>query len=195
MDGQPGVDALVTDRYLDDLLAAGDRRATDTPADAGLDPDVRRAGLVLRTSLVRVHPSFRFEDRLAGRLADLAAEARRTVVAGGQRTPSGDVLALPRAAGRADDPLLAAILAGDLDPADERAIDRAGGARSASRPLLVGGAITSAAISIVGVAFVAWRASRPGSRPAAGGSMARAARSAHAHRAGSAVAGIPGGPA
>ncbi len=67
------VDALVADRYLDDLLAAGDRHASDVPADAALDPDLRRTVRLLRSSLVRVHPSFRFEERLAGRLADLAA--------------------------------------------------------------------------------------------------------------------------
>jgi hypothetical protein len=202
-DDRHGADALVMDRYLDDLLAAGDRHAGDVPADAGLDPELRRAGVVLRAALVRVHPSFRFEDRLAARLAELATPARRDVVAGGERTPGRGVVALPRAAGRAGDPLLAgragdpllaAILAGDLDPADDRAVDHAGGARSASRPLIVGSAITSAAISIAGVVFVAWRASRPGARQAAGGAMARAARSAHARRTGSAVAGIPGGP-
>ena len=67
------VDALVADRYLDALLAAGDRRADDAPADAALAPDLRHAARVLRRSLVRVHPSFRFEERLATRLADLAA--------------------------------------------------------------------------------------------------------------------------
>ncbi len=39
------------------------------------------------------------------------------------------------------------------------------------RPLLVGGALTSAALSIAGAAYVAWRLSRPGSDP-----MARAVR-------------------
>ena len=39
------------------------------------------------------------------------------------------------------------------------------------RPLLVGGALTSAALSIAGAAYVAWRLSRPGTDP-----MARAVR-------------------
>ena len=51
----------------------------------------------------------------------------------------------------------------ELDPINRR--DRA-------RPLLIGGALTSAAISIAGAAFVAWRLGRPG-RTAP---MARAAR-------------------
>ena len=67
------VHALVADRYLDDLLAAGERGAGDAPADAALDPALRDAARVLRRSLVRVHPSFRFEERLGTRLAELAA--------------------------------------------------------------------------------------------------------------------------
>ena len=40
-----------------------------------------------------------------------------------------------------------------------------------SRPWLVGGALTSAALSIAGAAYVAWRLSRPSAAP-----MARAVR-------------------
>ncbi len=39
------------------------------------------------------------------------------------------------------------------------------------RPLLIGGALTSAALSLAGAVYVAWRLNRP-----AGGPMARAAR-------------------
>jgi len=53
---------------------------------------------------------------------------------------------------------------------------------AARRPLIVGGAITSAAISIVGVAYVAWRASRP-APVRSNRAMARAARAARARRA------------
>ena len=63
------------------------------------------------------------------------------------------------------DPLLDAILRGELDPTDADAVDRAARRPADRRPLIVGGALTSAAISLVGVAYVAWRASRPGSRP------------------------------
>ena len=198
------VDALVADRYLDDLLAGGDRCATDVPADAALGPELRDAVRVLRSSLVRVHPSFRFEERLAGRLADLAAvQAAPALAASG----GGRLVRFPGAATPATtdarahepltaDPLLAAVLAGDLDPSDADAVDRAAGAAPSRRPLIVGGAITSAAISIVGVAWVAWRATRPAVHPAAG-SMRRAARSMHARRAArtAALAGIGlGGP-
>ncbi|HEY3336117.1 MAG TPA: hypothetical protein VGK16_12875 [Candidatus Limnocylindrales bacterium] len=178
------VDALVADRYLDALLAAVDRHAADAPSDASLDPDIREAARVLRASLVRVHPSFRFEERLAARLADLAAaQARPALAASGGQV--GALVAFPGAATTLEtDPLLDAILRGDLDPTDGDAVDNATDAARGPdrRPLLVGGAITSAAISLVGVAYVAWRATRPA--PARSErAMARAARAARARRA------------
>ncbi len=182
-----GVDALVTDHYLETLLAAGDRHAADAPADAGLDADLRDAARVLRRALVRVHPSFRFEERLAARLAAMAAQARPPAASG-----RGAVLAFPgarvAAGSPADppDPLLDAILLGTLDPSDAAAVDRAARTPLPRHPLIVGGAITSAAISIVGVAWVAWRAGHPSA-----GAMTRAARTAHSRR-GTAAA-LPGG--
>jgi hypothetical protein len=181
------VDALVTDQYLDAVLAGGDGVAVGPhvalgAADAGLadagvpDAALRRAANVARAALVRVHPSFRFEERLAGRLAALATADTSPAIAAGLRRAA--VIPFPGAAVPAvDDPLLAAVLDGRLDPADEEAVARAAGGRSAARPLIVGGAITSAAISLVGVAWVAWRAARPG-----GPTMSRAAREAHARR-------------
>ncbi len=170
------VDALVADRYLEDLLATGDRRADDAPAAGSLDPGFRDAARVLRQTLVRVHPSFRFEERLAARLADLAAaQARPAFAAAGGGTlvpfPTGVRHATRDREGRAgaDDPLLDAVLRGDLDPADEAAVAHAAAAPADRRPLIVGGTvITSAAISIVGVAIVAWRATRPNGRATAG---------------------------
>jgi len=202
------VDALVTDQYLDTLLASGDRRAAageegssedDGAAHAEAaepDADLRRASAVVRASLVRVHPSFRFEEHLAARLAELAAaDAARAVVAGGARTRSGAVIPFPGTtlAATIDDPLLDAVLDGRLDPTDADAVARAASGRSPALPLIVGGAITSAAISLVGVAWVAWRASRPG-----GSTMSRAAREAHARRLADLAelaAGVHGGPA
>jgi hypothetical protein len=168
------VDALVADRYLEDLLAAGDRRAGDAPAAASLDPALRDAARVLRHALVRVHPSFRFEERLAQRLADMAAQAAPVLAAAGGAVipfPAGGRPATRDPEGRAgaDDPLLDAVLRGDLDPSDEAAVARAAATPVDRRPLIVGGTvITSAAISIVGVAFVAWRATRPNGRATAG---------------------------
>lgn len=157
-------DALLTDRYLDSLLAADDRRAVDAPADASLDRSVRDAATRLRRNLVRVHPSFRFEERLAGRLTDVARSMRLASAAGGE----GSVATLsvdrnPRHdRGPAGfDPL--------ADPIDDNA--------ARARPLLIGGALTSAALSIAGAALVAWRRTRPARSP-----MARAVRAAHAER-------------
>jgi hypothetical protein len=163
--GAPGwlesleVEALVTDRYLEGLLAAAERRADDAPADASLDPTLRAAALRLRDELVRVHPSFRFEDRLARRLAEAAAGMRLAAAAG------GETALVPMPQPLLDDPAFGG------DPAD-----RAG----MPRPLLVGGAVTSAALSLAGAAFLAWRLSRGAPDDA----MARAVRLARAARAG-----------
>jgi hypothetical protein len=152
------VEALLTDLYLESVLA---RIGTDLgPGDASLDPALRAASDRLRRDLVRVHPSFRFEERLATRLAETAAMLRMPTAVGAEAS----VIPIGRSAagqGRPDgfDPL-----AFD-DPDDER--------RELPRPLLIGGALTSAALSLAGAAFVAWRWARP-ARSAS--PMVRAAR-------------------
>ena len=145
------VEALVTDRYLEALLAAHARGADRGPS-AGDPPDpIRRAADRLARDLPRHHPSFLFEEALAARLADVATRMRLPVAAGAE----GLVVPLPAgdsARGLPDD-----------GSDDERAWrDR--------RPLIIGGALTSAALSIAGAAYVAWRL-RPAASP-----MARAAR-------------------
>ncbi len=181
------VDALVADRYLDALLSAADRGADDAPADAAVAPEMREAARVLRRALVRLHPSFRFEDRLAARLAALAAVQAQARAAGSDG--AGAVIPFPRPETPSEDrdPLLGAILAGELDPAATPAIDVETRLGAGRRPLIVGGAITSAAISLVGVAWVAWRASRPvvGLPETA---IGRVARAAHVRRAARVVA-------
>ena len=170
------IEALVTDRYLDALLAAAERRttdATDEPADPALDPALRSAALRLRDELVRVHPSFRFEERLARRLAEAAAGMRLATAVGGE----GTILPFPGAAGNpfGDDPST-----GDPSGDDPLARIAPDPARpTARRPLLVGGAVTSAALSLAGAAFVAWRRTRG----APTDPMARAIRLARAARA------------
>ncbi len=144
------IEALVTDRYLDALLAAAERRAPDAPVDPALDPALRGAALRLRDELVRVHPSFRFEERLARRLAEAAAGMRLPTAVGGE----GTILPFPGAA-----------------PDTSRPVPR--------RPLLFGGAVTSAALGLAGAAFVAWRRTRG----APTDPMARAIRLARAARA------------
>jgi hypothetical protein len=66
-------DARRTERYLDGLTTADDRRASEVPVDVDVDPAVRFAARELRDGLTRVHPSFRFEEALAARLATGAA--------------------------------------------------------------------------------------------------------------------------
>ena len=189
------IEALLADHYLESVLAAAERGANDAPADAELDPETRLAVGVLRRALVRVHPSFRFEERLASRLAALAdaqADAAGIVVA---------FPAAPRGRPGAGDPLLPAILAGAVDPADDQVLDLDSRLVAARRPLLVGGAITSAALSLVGVAWVAWRATRPGARTGLGAvpvdtlarAAARLARSVDVGPAPTDVDALPGG--
>jgi hypothetical protein len=155
-------DALLTDLYLDALLAgavlgAGPDGGTD------LDPAARSAADRLRRDLVRVHPSFRFEERLATRLAEAAMAMRLPTAVGaeGRVVPFRSTVPDP-----ADgDPL------GLEDPAD-------GTPRELARPLLIGGALTSAAISIAGAAIVAWRRGRPSRSTTPMVRAARAARTA-----------------
>ncbi len=114
MTGQPGglerleSEALRTDSYLEALLAAADRRAGDVPADPLVEPGVRDAARRLRDDVVRVHPSFRFEERLARRLAAAALRMRLAAAAGGEGGPA--VVAFPGAF--VDDPDSFAELAG-----------------------------------------------------------------------------------
>jgi hypothetical protein len=157
------VDALVTDRYLDALLAAHARGTDRGPAPADPDDDVARAADRLARDLPRLHPSFRFEEALAARLAEVAARMGMPIAAGAEG------LLVPMR-GRAG--------AGSTLDDEDLAADSAEGRLALGRPLLIGGALTSAAISIAGAAYVAWRLNRP---PAS--AMARAARAVARSRA------------
>jgi hypothetical protein len=204
------IDALQTDRYLDALLSAAERRAHDVPADAAIDPTLRLAARRLRDELVRTHPSFRFEERLARRLADAAARMRLATAAGGEAEATVipfpvPLLADPGLAAELANPELAALFGAPyaVAPADGTArVATDGGATEsgtsavaassqvpadaaawpfgpfAARPLLVGSALTSAALSLAGAAFVAWRLTRG----APSDPMARAVRAARAAR-------------
>ncbi|MBA2719644.1 MAG: hypothetical protein H0U52_10440 [Chloroflexi bacterium] len=169
-------DALLTDLYLDALLAGVVLDLTtvrDVTEGRGLDPALVRAAERLRHDLVRVHPSFRFEERLALQLAEAAAGLQVPLAVGG----NGRLVPFPIPSAREGpipDGADAARLF-DLDPTIRR--DR-------TRPLLIGGALTSAAISIAGAALVAWRLGRPG-RAAP---MARAARAVREARLAAATA-------
>ena len=154
------VQALITDRYLDSLLTLAPSRVgepLDDP-DATVGAAVRAISRRLATDLPRFHPSFRFEERLALRLAQLAASMRMPLAAGGESQPAA---ALPPIAHIPLSP------AAPLRPLEDDEEDRD------ARPLLIGGAVAASAISIAG----AWFAWRRRTSP-----MARAIRAAHSFR-------------
>jgi hypothetical protein len=150
------IEALVTDRYLDTLLAVPAPIAALAPE---FEPDDGLRAMAERLArLPRIHPSFRFEEALSARLAT-ATLARRLPVAAGAE---GSVIALRGATASAPmEPDLAAYIG--ARPIDDDA--------DLVRPLLIGGALTSAALSLAGAAYVAWRLRRPVGTP-----MARAVR-------------------
>jgi hypothetical protein len=170
-------DALLTDLYLDAILAGRSIRG-DAVGEIGgvgatassaapwgrLDPAIRAASERLRQDLVRVHPSFRFEERLATRLAEAAMELRMPTAVGAE----GHLVPFRSQSGRppAANPGSGEPVGVDGTLGDRSEIDR----RDLARPLLIGGALTSAALSLAGAALVAWRRTRPGSP------MSRAAR-------------------
>jgi hypothetical protein len=150
------IEALITDRYLDSLLAI---QPAPHPAGGPLDSRdtlgaaVRAVSRRLATDLPRFHPSFRFEERLALRLAEVAASMRLPVAAGAE----GALVPLRELRPAATGP------AGPRDDRDEGADPR----------LLIGGAVAASALSLAG----AWLAWRHRTSP-----MARAIRAAHSMR-------------
>ena len=138
------IEALVTDRYLETLLAAHARGADAGPAPAEADPAIRLIMARLARDLPRFHPSFRFEEALADRLAEAAARMRASA-ASRAAGPRGTLTIL-------SDRVIVTP-AGELRP-------------TVGRPLLIGGALTSAALSLAG-AYLAWRFRRPSASPMA----------------------------
>jgi hypothetical protein len=119
------------------------RRPTEV---ADLPAALRTAAGALASDLPRFHPSFRFEEHLAMRLVRAAESADAAVAA----TSGGEVVVFP---GQPE------ALAGQS----------AGGTM---RPVVIGSVLTSAALSLAGAAFVAWRRSHASPEAA----MARAIR-------------------
>jgi hypothetical protein len=138
------VDALVTDRYLEALLTAHARGADHAPAPSEPSVAIRRTADRLARDLPRFHPSFRFEEALAARLSDVASRLGSPMTTG-----DAERWVVPLPVGDPDAPT----------------------AVFGRRPLIIGGALTSAALSLAGAAYVAWRHSRPPASP-----MVRAAR-------------------
>jgi hypothetical protein len=186
--GHPDRDAERTERYVDELIDT-DRAADDVPMDADVDPLVHGSARRLRADLIRVHPSFRFEEALAERLAaaavrieaGLPAEIDETTPLGGKTEPVGaTVTVFPLAIGSAsrDTGLPRNARRAILPAAAFRRLPEV--TSRSSRPFIVGGVgVASAAISL-GAVYVAWRHSRPGN-----GRMSRAIKAAHGRSAGS----------
>jgi hypothetical protein len=163
------VEALIVDRYLEQLLSAtslSESNGPESTGDPAVSPEIRLATGRLRDDLPRLHPSFRFEERLAQRLADVAVGLRLPSAVGGEATiiPIALVRRPPSREETDDD--LALLFAGPLDERPDFV-----------RPLLIGGALTSAALSLAGAAYVAWRRTRPASTP-----MERAVRAVASRR-------------
>jgi hypothetical protein len=126
------IEAFVVDRYLDSLIAR-------TPVDgADIPPELRTTAERLARNLPRYHPSFRFEEALAARLAAVATGR------------AGELIDFPVPA----------------MPADATT-----GRHGQVPPVVIRGVITSAAISLAGAAWVAWRRGHPATDP-----MTRAVR-------------------
>jgi hypothetical protein len=151
------VEALITDRYLDSLLAIQPASVLEPLGDPTLPVGaaVRAVSQRLASDLPRFHPSFRFEERLALRLAEVAASMRLPVAAGGE----GQSVAIRHIPPAPQDPLRVAG-DGELDARE-------------SRQYLIGGAVAASALSLAG-AWIAWRRRTS--------PMARAIRAAHATR-------------
>ena len=154
------VHALITDRYLDSILAAHARGADTGPVPIDAEPGhaIRLAASRLVADLPRLHPSFRFEEALAAKLSRAAARMRMpTAVGDGPATiPLVDRAFVARDGSTRGDTLIRLRLDGPIE---------------VGRPLLIGGAITSAALSLAGAVYVAWRIRHPGASP-----MVRAVR-------------------
>ncbi|HXX60630.1 MAG TPA: hypothetical protein VEI48_05010 [Candidatus Sulfotelmatobacter sp.] len=122
------------DAYVEGVLAGRPARPRPLLDPLDVDPVAGRAADILARSLVRFHPSFRFEDALAARLRAVG-EAMR--VQRPEPVIGGPLLAFPGI----DEPL--------GGPAD-------GPAGPLGRGLLVGGALASG-LSLAGAVFLAWR--------------------------------------
>ena len=173
--GRATRNARRTERYLDGLVAADERRAAEMPVDTATDPAIRLATRQLRADLVRVHPSFRFEEALAARLvaaadrlkAGLPAELPLAPVAGGTLAAfrgigaAGAVVAATAAESVATPPIGISHLGATVVSSAAVVRGLPDGAAHPRRPLIVGGVgVASAAISL-GAVYVAWRHSHP----------------------------------
>jgi len=176
------VDALRTDAYVESLIAgaaeaagvavaaagpapteagaapagAGAPAPTEAgaaPAGAALDPGIAAVARLLHATAWRPHPSFRFEERVAARLAAVARGRRL-----GEDAPAGTLVAFPGTSDTlipipgASDARIAFPPAPSAAEPDPRPYVPIAGIASA--------ALASAALSIGAAVLVAWRRGR-----------------------------------
>ena len=167
----PGIDAhaedaIRTDTYVEWLLEGAEARRPAEPPVVDADPAVALAARALRDVLGRSHPSFRFEERLSRRLAELAITMRRAAAVGGSTAAAATGAGNGLAAGNGWAAAISAVRdrrpAGELVafPGSSTAVaygPAEASGRVAMRPVIAGGAVASAAISIGAAALVAWR--------------------------------------
>jgi hypothetical protein len=112
-----------------------------------------------------VHPSFRFEERLSATIRHAADAQRSRLAAGGEDV----VISLSTSGSGAGRAALDPFADAPADPDDWVGLPR---------PILIGGAVASAALSVAGAALVAWRLARGETDP-----MIRAVRAVNRLRA------------
>lgn len=151
------------------------------PAATLIDPDLIEAARILRGALVRVHPSFRFGERLAARIDAAAGDLPGPAIADDWARPGGlaarfgrDPILFPGAGALEGTAAADVPLPRDEAPPPWRKALPAGFSGRLPRRALIGGAIASG-VSLAGAAILATRWRR---RPA-GSAFARAARAAH----------------
>lgn len=147
-------DSVQVDSYLDALLS---RRAApaddlaDIAADEPRATEMRVAATLVQRTLPRFHPSFAFEERLAGRLRSPDRMSPGVVL---PFAPHPSVDAHPSAGPNSP-----------AQPPTSIAAAAAGGTDRRTRGVLLGGAIASgvsiAGVSIAGAALLARRRARP----------------------------------
>jgi hypothetical protein len=130
----------------------GRAATSQTPSSEVVEPRLVDAARVLRETLVRVHPSFRFEERLAGRLASRAlSDSAERVITAHDAEPFDGATLIPF-------PLPAPVANLEALPDASGSGNRIAWWGQLPRGALIGGAIASG-FSIAGAALLArrWR--------------------------------------
>jgi hypothetical protein len=207
------IEALASDRYVDALLAGrdslddhdgGGNVATHMgrpDARLTVNEAVRAVSKRLVADLPRFHPSFRFEEQLALRLAEAAAAMRLAPAASSNeplRMGQPRAIEESRPTPRADLPFAIevtpparvtadGVAKSSLEPERHATFDPTDSLDAAdARAFLLGGAVAASALSLAGAAWIAWR------RRGSASLMTRAVRAAHRGRLPDSVRNVTG---